>query len=389
MALPLKYSLRNIVVRWRATLATIGGVALVVFVYLWMQAMAAGLDKAAAVTGDPRNLMIVRKGADSESTSQIKREDLSIIQYSDEIARDEKNQPLVSADFLTVVYLPRRLGDKEGTNVTFRGVSPNGSALRPQVRLTEGRWPNPGNREMAVSGRLAGRFEGMKLGGTLKIGTVRELKVVGYFDGGGSAFDSEAWMDADEARSFFNRENYSSLLVRPTSEAAGQALAKRLEADKRMVVRVHNEAKYYAEQTKTAEPIRWMGNFLAIAMSLGAVCAAMNTMYASVGARTREFGTLRVLGFRRRAVVLGVLIEGAGLALIGGVLGCILAQFVNGYRAGTISFQTFSETVFELNVTPELMGKGLIFAAIVGVVGSFLPALRAARMPVITALKAV
>ena len=388
MALPIKYSLRNIVVRWRATLATIGGVALVVFVYLWMQAMASGLDKAAVSTGDPRNLLIVRKGADSESTSQVKREDLGIIQYSDEIARDAKGQPLISADFLTVVYLQRQGAVTGGTNVTFRGVSPNGRELRPQVKLTAGRWPQPGNREVTISQRLAARFANTQVGGVIEISKAKQLKVVGHFDAGGSAFDSEAWMDSDEARSFFNRDNYSSLLVRPASDAAGQALAKRLEADKRMVLRVKREVDYYSEQTKTSEPIRFMGNFLAVAMSIGAVCAAMNTMYASVGARTREFGTLRVLGFRRRAVVLGILLEGAGLALIGGALGCLLAQFVNGYRAGTINFATFSETVFELHVTPELMGKGLIFSAIVGLVGSLLPALRAARMPVITALKA-
>ena len=388
MALPIKYSFKNVIVRWRSTFATIIGVGLTIVVYVMIQMMAAAIEASGGNTGDPRNVLIVRRGADSESSSQVGRESFATFQYAEEIERDAQGKPLISADTLVVIYLPRRGGEKAagGANVIFRGVSPNGPALRPQVKLLEGRMFEGGKREIIVSRRLAQRFDNMGIGGIVKVG-VRELKVVGHFDAGGSAFDSEAWMDADEARSLFSRENYCSVLIRPVNEAAGAKLVERLEADKRLALRGVPEVKYYSEQTKTAGPIRFAGKWLAIAMSVGAVLAAMNTMYASVGSRTREIGTLRVLGFRRRAVVTAILIEGGFLACIGGIFGCSLAALLNGYRAGTFNFQTFGETVFELKLTPGIVGNALIFATIVGIVGSLLPAIRAARMPVIAALK--
>ncbi len=388
MALPLRYNFRNVIVRWRATVATVLGVALVVGVYVSLQALAVGLEKASAATGDERNLMVVRRGSAAESGSQITREQFNSIQYATEIARDAQDRPFISADTLVILNLARGGSSGGEANVSLRGVSPNAFALRPQVQLAAGRWFELGKREVVVAQRLASRFAKMGVGDVVKIG-LRELTVVGHFDAGGSAFDSEAWMDANEVRSLFSRESYSSLLIRPTDTAAGEVLMKKLEADKRLGVRVHREVTYYKEQTKTAQPIRILGNFLATAMSLGAILAAMNTMYASIGARTREIGTLRVLGFRRRAVLLGFLIEGAFLALIGGVLGILAALRWQGTSVGTLSFETFSETVFQFSITPWLAVKGLIFAVSVGLLGSLLPALRAARLPVISALKSV
>ncbi len=388
MALPLRYNFRNVIVRWRATVTTILGIALVVAVFVVVQSLAAGLEQASGNTGDARNLMIVRRGSNAESGSQITREQFNSIQYAPEIARDSQDRPLVSADTLVILNLPRGGAYTGEANVSLRGISANGLALRPQVTLTEGRWFAPGQREAVVSARLAQRFAKMRVGDVVKIG-LRELTVVGHFDGRGSAFDSEAWMDADEVRALFSRENYSSLLVRYRDDAAADALTARLEADKRLGVRVLRETAYYREQTKTAAPIKFLGSFLAAAMSVGAVFAAMNTMYASVGARTREIGTLRVLGFRRRWVLLGFVLEGALLAFIGGLLGVVVALFWDGRSAGTISFETFSETVFQLHVTPKLIAEGLVFAVVVGIIGSLLPALRAARLPVISALKSV
>lgn len=388
MALPLSYNLRNVFVRWRATVATVLGIALVVAVFVVVQSLAAGLEKASASTGDPRNLMIVRRGSTAESGSQVTREQFNLLQYAPEIARDANDRPIVSADTIVILNLPRGGGHEGEANLTLRGISPGGFALRPQVTLVAGRWFESGQREVAVSSRLAQRFDKMQIGDTVTIG-LRELTVVGHFDGGGSAFDSEAWMAAEEVRSLFSRVNYSSVLVRPVSDAAADALTAKLEADKRLGVRVRREVAYYQEQTKTAGPIKWLGNFLATAMSIGAIFAAMNTMYASVGARTREIGTLRVLGFRRRAVLFGFILEGAILALAGGAIGVAAAFYFNGHSAATISFETFSETVFQFRVTPWLAVKGLIFAVVVGVIGSLLPALRAARLPVIAALKSV
>lgn len=387
MALPLRYNFRNVRVRWRATLATVLGVALVVAVYVLVQALAVGLEKCSANTGDPRNMLIVRQGATAESSSQITRQQLRLLMYLPQIARDSDGQPLVSADVLVLVSLPRRDGSGEA-HVLFRGVSAKGLKLRPQVQLVAGRWFKPGKREVVVSRRLAARFANFELGDRFRTAG-QELTVVGWLDGGASAFDSEVWLDADEARSIFDRDHYSSVLVRLANPSGGPALIQRIETDKRLPLRADYETRYYAAQTKTALPIRILGNFLATAMSIGAVFAAMNTMYASVGARTREIGTLRVLGFRRRTILFTFMLEGTILALMGGLLGCLLALPLHGASTGTIGFDTFSETVFQFRITPWLAVQGLGFAVAVGVAGSLLPAVRAARLPIIVALRAV
>jgi putative ABC transport system permease protein len=304
-----------------------------------------------------------------------------------QIDHGPNGEPLVSADVLVLVTLPRRQGNGEA-HVLFRGISPVGIDLRPQVSLVAGRWFSPGNREVVVSQRLAARFAHFDLEAKFKIAS-KELTVVGFMDGKSSAFDSEAWMDADEVRSLFNREQYSSVLARVSNPAAAEELIARIEADKRLALRADSELKYYSAQTMTALPIKILGNFLAIAMSVGAIFAAMNTLYASVGARTREIGTLRVLGFRRRTILLSFLVEGAFLALVGGVLGCLLSLPLHGYSTATISLESFSESVFQFRITPMLAFKGLCFSVVVGVLGSLLPAVRAARLPVIAALKAV
>ncbi len=387
MALPIQYNIRNVFVRWRATVATVLGVGLVVAVYVLVQSLAAGLERASANTGDPRNVMVVRNGSTAESSSQISRSQARLLQYLPETARDAAGQPLISADVVVLVNLPRRANGGEA-HVLIRGVAPQGMALRPQVKLTEGRWFTPGRRELVVSRRLAARFENFEIGSRVKFGS-RDLLVVGVHEAGNSAFDSEVWMDADECRAMFDRENYSSVLVRVAESTSAADLIKRIEGNKQLPVRALRETEYYAAQTQTAKPIKALGGFLAVMMSVGAVFAAMNTMYASVGARTREIGTLRVLGFRRRTVLLAFVIEGTLLALAGGAAGCALSLWMHGRTTATISFESFSETVFQFRITPELLVQGMVFSLLVGVVGSLLPAIRASRMPVIASLKAL
>ena len=387
MALPLKYNIRNVFVRWRATIATILGIALVVAVYMLVQSLAVGLEKSSANTGDPRNIMIVRKGSTAESSSQVTREQFRLMPYLPEVAKDKTGRPLISPDVVVLVTLPRRENRGEA-NVIVRGLAQKGIELRPQVTLIGGRWFTSGKREAVVSRRMAERFANFNIGDSFTTGG-KELTVVGWFEGGNSAFDSEVWMDADDARSIFDRENYSSVLVRVTGPEAAKSLIARIESDKRLPLRALPETDYYAAQTMTAKPIRFLGDFLASAMSIGAIFAAMNTMYASVGARTREIGTLRVLGYSRRTILVSFLIEGAILALLGGIIGCALSFPMHGYSTGTMSFESFSEVVFQFRITPTLVAKGLIFSIVVGLVGSFLPALRASRLPVIAALKAV
>jgi putative ABC transport system permease protein len=387
MALPLKYNVRNVFVRWRSTLATILGIALVVAVYMLVQALAVGLEKSSRSTGDPRNIMIVRKGSTAESSSQVTREQFRLMPYWPQVEKDKDGQPLISADVVILVTLPRRENRGEA-NVMVRGVAPKGLELRPQVQIVAGRWFDRGKREVVVSRRLAQRFANFEPGGHFRTAG-KELTVAGWFDGGGSAFDSEVWMDADEARSIFDRDNYSSVLLRVTDAAGAKSIVDRIESDKRLPLRALTETEYYAAQTMTAKPIRILGDLLAAAMSIGAIFAAMNTMYASVGGRTREIGTLRVLGYRRRTILASFLIEGAILAFIGGLVGCALSFPMHGISTGTMSFESFSEVVFHFRITPMLVVKGLIFSIIVGLFGSLFPAVRAARLPVIAALKAV
>ena len=387
MALPLHYNVRNVLIRWRATAATILGVALVVAVYVLVQSLAAGLEKSSRNTGDERNIMIVRQGSTAESSSQITRDQYRLLRDLPEIARDARGQPLISADVIVLVNLPRRNNAGE-SHVLIRGVSPRGLELRRQAPLVDGPWFEPGLREVVVSRRLAARFPNFDIGNQISIGT-RKLAVVGITSGGNSAFDSELWMDADECRSIFNRNMYSSVLARIADNASADALIQRIESNKQLPLRALPETKYYAAQTMTAMPIKILGDFLATMMSIGAIFAAMNTMYASVGARTREIGTLRVLGYRRRTVLLTFIIEGTFLALIGGALGCVLALPMHARSAAFISFESWGEMMFQFRITPMLMAKGMAFALLVGVFGSLLPAIRASRLPVIVALKAV
>jgi putative ABC transport system permease protein len=352
-----------------------------------VQALAAGLEKSSQNTGDPRNVMVVRKGSTAESSSQVTREQFKLIPHLPQVAKDETGQPLVSADVVVLINLPRKDLVSEA-NVMLRGISPLGRFLRPQVKLAAGRWFEPGKREVVVAQKLANRFANFELGDIIKSGN-KHLTVVGWIDGANSAFDSEIWMDADEARSVFDRENYSSVLVRIANPAQQAAFSARIEADKRLPLTALAETSYYSNQTMAAQPIKILGNFLATMMSIGAIFAAMNTMYASVGARTREVGTLRVLGYRRRSILIGFLVEGTVLALIGGVIGCLLSLKLQGYSASTVSLETFGESVFQFRVTAALAMKGLLFSALVGLTGSFLPALRASRLPIIDALKSL
>jgi len=391
--IPLPYNFKSVFVRWRSTAATIVGIALVVAVFILLNAMAAGLEKSSANTGDPRNVMIVRKGSTAESSSIITLEQFKMVQYLPQIARDPQDKPVISADLAVIISLPRRDGTGEA-NVTMRGLTPMGKSLRPQVKLVSGRWFVPGKRETVISVKMAQRFADTDIGQKFRTGG-KELTVVGWFDGADSAFDSEMWMDADEARSVFDRENYSSLLARLANTNDIVSFTNRLEAEKRMALRADFETKYYEEQTSTAGPIKFLGWFLAVAMSIGAVFAAMNTMYAAIGARTREIGTLRVLGFRRRIILASFNLEGAILAGIGGAIGCALALLTQWFcvafnvHFGTLSFNTFSEVIFQFRVTPALLIEGMIFALVVGIIGSFFPAIRAARLPVISALKSI
>lgn len=384
-AIPLSYNLRNLRVRWRTTIATILGVALVVAVFIMVMALARGLKSTYIQTGHPMNLLVLRRGSTAESSSQIMREDIIRMKYLDGIARDAKGRPLFSPEIIVLIYL-NRLGAEVGGNVVMRGMNEMGLALRTNVVLTEGRMFQSGRFECIVSRRLVDRFANCRIGERFRAGKA-EWTVVGIFEAGKSAYESEIWAGADEVRDAFNRNFYGSALIRPTDLKAAERLIRRIESDRTLNTRVLWETDYYREQTKTAGPIQFMGGFLAVIMSIGAAFSAMNTMYAAVGARAREIGTLRVLGFRRRAIYASFLLESIVLASIGGLLGCLLSMPLNGVATGAFSWTTFSEVAFEFRITPDLLGQGMAFAAVMGVLGGLLPARVAARKPVLEALK--
>jgi putative ABC transport system permease protein len=386
MAIPLKYNIRNLRVRWRLTIATALGVALVVAVFIMVMALARGLSATYVSTGDERNLLVLRKGSTAESNSQLTREEVSRIRYLDGILRDEDGNPMTSAEIIVLMNL-ERIDGTGSANVLVRGMKPAGLALRPQVQLVEGRMFQPGLRECVVSRKIADRFAACRVGQSFRSGAT-DWRVVGMFDAAKTAYESEIWIDADEARVVFKRDFYGSVLLRAASPAASAALIKRMESDRILTVRAIPETEYYREQTQMAGPIQFMGGFLAVIMSIGAAFSAMNTMYASVGARTREIGTLRVLGFRRREIYASFLIESILLALLGGGLGCLFSLPLNGMATGTIGWNTFAEIAFEFRITGELLARGMLFALVMGVLGGLLPARMAARKPVLDALRA-
>jgi putative ABC transport system permease protein len=386
MPLPLQYNLRNLRVRWRMTLATVLGIALVVAVFVMVMALARGLKSTLVSTGDARNLLVIRQGSTAESSSQVTRDQMRIVKYLDGIQRDDAGRPIISPEIIVLIYLDRADGSG-GANVLVRGMGAMGLTLRPECRLVEGRMFQPGLNECIVSTKIAQRFAHCRVGETFRSGRTA-WKVVGIFDAARTAYESEIWVDADEARDVYKRNFYGSALLRPASEADAVRLKARMEADKNLEVRVLRETDYYKEQTQMAGPIQFMGGFLATIMSIGAAFSAMNTMYAAVGARTREIGTLRVLGFRRRSIYAAVMIESVLLALAGGLIGCALALPIHGMTTGTFGWNTFAEVAFEFRITPELLGKGLLFALGMGVLGGLLPARLAARMNILDALRA-
>jgi putative ABC transport system permease protein len=387
MAIPLRYNLRSLRVRWHSTLATMLGIALVVLVFILVRALAHGIESTYINTGDERNLIVMRKGSTAESSSQISRVEAQRVKYLDGISRDERGEPLASAEIIVLILLDR-INGSGSANVLVRGVSPVALELRPQIKITEGRMLQTGLHECLVSRRIADRFAHCRVGDNFQSGRITWY-VVGIFDAQRTAYESEIWVDVDEARSSFKRDFYGSVLIRPVDSAAAELVKQRILTDKLLSLKVVSETDYYREQTQSAGLFRFLASFLAIIMSFGAAFAAMNTMYATVGARTREIGTLRVLGFRRSQIYASFLLESVVLALLGGVLGCVISLPINLLSSGTFSQTTFAEVAFQFRVTPSMMFKGIAFALVTGVLGGLLPARLAARKPVLDALRAV
>lgn len=366
---------------------TVFTIALVVAVFIAIMALANGLNTALASTGSPDNVIVLRESAQSEVQSIVTREAYQIIQTIPGIARDSFG-PQTSAEVTVLVNLPRA-GSGQPSNVTVRGVSDAALKLRPKLKVISGRMFNFGLPEVIVSRRVSERFANTGLNSEIKLGK-RTWKVVGLFTGdetGNTAFDSEIWGDVNIVSDAFDRQDYSSVLVRVANGISPSQIVDRIAAEQRLKLEGKPETKYYEEQMVAAAPIKAIGYFVAIILGIGACFGGMNTMYAAVAARTREIGTLRALGFSRASILSSFVIESLILAIIGGAVGCLIALPVNGVTTGTTNFRTFSELAFSFHISPDLLLIAIIFAAFMGFVGGLLPARMASGLPITRALR--
>jgi putative ABC transport system permease protein len=386
MALPLKYNLRNIIVRKGSTLATAFTIGLTVAVFLMVMALARGIDLTLSSSGEPLNLIVLREGSTAELNSSVSRENFKDVMYLDGVER-EADQPRAAGELITLIYKARK-GQSQGSNVTVRGVGPMSFALRSGFQLVSGRQFQPGLTEAVVSKRISERFQGLEVGDKFRIQTT-DYTVVGLFDSAGKAFESEIWVDINSLASTTKRENYSSVLLRAKDSNAMAALSKRITDDPKLHMKAVSERTFYEDQQGTASlGLKILAGFISIIMAVGAGFAGMNTMYAAVARRTKEIGTLRVLGFSRISILVAFLLESTAIALIGAGIGILLALPLNFVSTGTSNWVTFSEIAFNFRVTFDLMLMALAFGGIIGFVGSLLPSFRASRFKIVNALRA-
>ena len=391
MRIPLAYSLRNLWTRKLTTALTAGGMALVVFVFAAVMMLDEGLKKTLVDTGSHDNVVIIRKGAGSEVQSGVERLQAAIVESQPQVALGQGGERMVSKEVVVLIALNKRQSagtpDKP-SNVVIRGVTPMGLALRPQVRMAQGRMFRPGSEEVIAGRSIAERFSGAGLGETVRFGG-RAWTVVGVFDAGRTGFDSEIWGDVDQLMPAFRRPVYSSILLKLANAASFDALYRAVEDDPRVKLDVKRESQYYADQSEALSKfISYLGLTLSVIFSIGAVIGAMITMYAAVANRTAEIGTLRAIGFRRSAVLAAFLAESLFLSLLGGILGVLLASAMQLYTISTMNWQSFAELAFSFTLTPEIVAKSLGFSLVMGLVGGVLPAARAARMNIVNALRA-
>ncbi len=387
MPIPLYYSLRNLWTRRLTTVLTAAGMALVVFVFAATLMLVEGLRQTLVDTGSPENVVVIRKGSETEVQSGVERPAASIVASQPEVAIGGDGQPLLAKEAVVLITLPR-LGNGEIGNVVIRGTSAASLALRPQVKLVAGRLPRAGSTEIMVGESIARRFRGVALGDSLRF-AMRDWQVVGIFAAGSTGFNSEIWGDGEQLMQAFRRTVYSSVLFRLRDPADFAAFKTRLESDPRLTLEAKREPQFYADQAEAmATFLRILGMTLTLVFSVGAIIGAMITMYAAVATRVTEIGTLRALGFSRASIVAAFVAESLFLGLLGGVLGILAASFMQLITLSTMNWQTFSELAFGFALTPGITLKALGFAAGMGLFGGVLPALRAARLNIVTALRA-
>ncbi len=386
-AVPLLYIVRNLWVRRVTTGLTAAGMALVVFVFATVLMMSEGIRATLVATGQADNVIVLRKGAGAEINSGITRRQAALIETLPGIALDPHGRALVSKEPVLLNNLPKR-GSGKPSNVTLRGTSGAAMALRPQVRLIEGRAFRPGSSEVIAGRAVARGFEGVSLGAVLRFAG-RDWTVVGLFDAGKSGFDSEIWADAEQLMQAFRRTAFSSVVFRLADGGTFESIRALIDDDPRLALEAKREIRFYAEQSEAlATFIGILGSSLAVIFSIGATVGATITMFGSVASRVGEIGTLRALGFRRGAVLGAFLGEALLLSLVGGVIGLAAASAMQSVDVSTTNFSTFAELAFQFTLTPAIALQAMAFALAMGVVGGFVPAWRAARLKIVDCLRA-
>jgi putative ABC transport system permease protein len=387
MRIPFTYIVRNLFARRLTTALTAGGMALVVYVFATVLMLSAGLKATLVATGQDDNVLVIRRGSQTEVQSGIDRAQAGVVESLPDVAVGQDGQPLVSKEPVVLINLPKRDSGKP-SNVVIRGVTAHGLTLRPQAHITEGRMFRPGTSEVIAGVSIATGFRGAGVGETLRFAS-RDWTVVGVFDAGRTGFDSEIWGDAEQMMQAFRRIGFSAVIFKLADSERFDAVKEILESDPRLTLEAKRETRFYADQSEAlATFINYLGTTISIIFSIGAIIGAMITMYASVASRTAEIGTLRALGFSRGAILSAFLVESLLLGLLGGALGLAGAAFMQALSISTTNFQTFAEVAFRFVLTPGIVIAALLFALAMGFVGGFLPAARAARLKIVDALRA-
>jgi putative ABC transport system permease protein len=387
MAIPIIYNLRSVRARWLSAIVAVLGIAGTVGVFIAMLSLARGFKATLVASGSPDNALIRRAGSTGEIDGTVPLDQVKVIQDAPGIARDG-DRPLVSPEVVVIAAFPLKATGTDA-NVQVRGVSPDALKVRRNVHMKEGRFFQPGLNELIVGRNVPSTYAGLNLGDNVRFGG-GNWSVVGVFDAGGSAFDSEVWCDAHVLSQVYKRPDniFSSITVRLTSPAALTQLKDSLTSDPRMQVQVDREIDYYEKQSRGLTTlITVLGTLVAGVMGIGAIFGALNTMYSAVSERSREIATMRAIGFGAAAIIVSFIFEALFISLIGGVVGCAAILPLNGFTTSAMNWQTFSHLAFAFRVTPLLLGIGVGFALLMGLAGGVPPAIRAARRPVVLALR--
>jgi ABC-type lipoprotein release transport system permease subunit len=387
MKIPLTYNLRSMLGRPVSTALTALGIGLVVAVFIAMLALANGFATALTRTGSDRNVLVLRRGADSEMSSGLDRQAASILAASPHIAQGADGRPMFSPEVYVIVPLARRGDTTALANVVVRGISDRAWDVRANVRVTGGERPSSGRTEVCIGAKLVGRFPGTGVGETIRFAG-RNWTVACHFTAGGSAFESEIWGENEQIMPAMRGEVFQSASFRLADPGSFDELKRTLEADKRVTVDVYRESAFYAQQSELLGNIlRILAILITAIMAVGAIFGAVNTMYAAVASRAPEIAVLLTLGFRPRSILASFLAESALIALAGGVIGCLIALPMNGVVTSTTNWASFSEIAFAFRITPALLLAGIVFAVVMGMLGGFFPARRASRVPVVQAIR--